>query len=543
MGQFLLHTKSSEYEGPTSFNGRTSKSDFNAAINYAEAKEMDFYRKFNCSSLQQFLSKIKELLAGAQKDREVLMRFQNVNIQTLMSKELGNVGLGHNNIKVISHINTKGLKIPLSFNSKQSNGLFEIISSVDGELNVGIEPKASAIKAFLNAITNDPSIQEAANISGTNFKVEATKNEKSLSTSMRKIIGSLGTNDLVSINLQGVNGSLTEESILTPRLSKNKNGFAWTASELNKLKEINPDKYNQIVNNIQSTLDRLMDGASNELRQAFNEIYGRIDVVSLLGKKGKLYQSIMGGMGEFGTMLWMRYFEIKLTNSGLPKTPQIEAVGQQLRYGKESAVDIKFLENLGIQVKNYNTAITKSVSTSRPLADVPNEPLQKYLANCAFNSSIPYNEGNVIQYIANNIGEFLNLTISDVLSGASDNTVSFYAIGNNLIPASVVYKSMVEPIVNGEGGNTSGIRITGINPIGSDADFGSVWEDSDGRHYMATHEGYAIYVGKPYHATGPQDFEQGPKIAEMYGRLLGRITIQANIHFSAMISSGSYTLL
>ena len=279
MGQFLLHTKSSEYEGPTSFNGRTSKSDFNAAINYAEAKEMDFYRKFNCSSLQQFLSKIKELLAGAQKDREVLMRFQNVNIQTLMSKELGNVGLGHNNIKVISHINTKGLKIPLSFNSKQSNGLFEIISSVDGELNVGIEPKASAIKAFLNAITNDPSIQEAANISGTNFKVEATKNEKSLSTSMRKIIGSLGTNDLVSINLQGVNGSLTEESILTPRLSKNKNGFAWTASELNKLKEINPDKYNQIVNNIQSTLDRLMDGASNELRQAFNEIYGRIDVV------------------------------------------------------------------------------------------------------------------------------------------------------------------------------------------------------------------------------------------------------------------------
>lgn len=543
MGQFLLHTKSSEYEGPTSFNGRTSKSDFNAAINYAETKEMDFYRKFNCSSLQQFLSKIKELLAGAQKDREVLTRFQNVNIQTLMSKELGNVGLGHSNVKVIAHINTKGLKIPLKFQSKHNNGMFEVTSTVDGIINVGIEPKASAIKAFLNSVTNDPSIQEAINISGTNFKVEATKNEKSLSTSMRKAIASLGTNNLVSINLQGVNGSLVEESILTPRLPKNKNGFAWTVKEISNLKETNPTKYNQIIGSIQSTLDRLMSGASKELRQAFNEIYGRIDIASLFGKKGKLYQSIMGGMGEFGTMLWMRYFEIKLTELGLPKTPQIEAVGQQLRYGKESAVDIKFLQNLGIQVKNYNTAVTKSVSTSRPLADVPNESLQKYLVNCAFNSSIQYNERNVIQYIANNIGEFLNLTISDVLSGASDNTVSFYAIGNNLIPASVIYKSMVEPIVNGENGNTSGIRITGINPIGSDASFGNVWEDSNGRHYMATHEGYVIYTGEPYHARGPQDFEQGPKIAEMYGRLLGRITIQANIHFSAMISSGSYTLL
>ena len=543
MGQFLLHTKSSEYEGPTSFNGRTSKSDFNAAINYAETKEMDFYRKFNCSSLQQFLSKIKELLAGAQKDREVLMRFQNVNIQTLMSKELGNVGLGHSNVKVIAHINTKGLKIPLKFQSKHNNGMFEVTSTVDGIINVGIEPKASAIKAFLNSVTNDPSIQEAINISGTNFKVEATKNEKSLSTSMRKAIASLGTNNLVSINLQGVNGSLVEESILTPRLPKNKNGFAWTVKEISNLKETNPTKYNQIIGSIQSTLNRLMSGASKELRQAFNEIYGRIDSASLFGKKGKLYQSIMGGMGEFGTMLWMRYFEIKLTELGLPKTPQIEAVGQQLRYGKESAVDIKFLQNLGIQVKNYNTAVTKSVSTSRPLADVPNESLQKYLVNCAFNSSIQYNERNVIQYIANNIGEFLNLTISDVLSGASDNTVSFYAIGNNLIPASVIYKSMVEPIVNGENGNTSGIRITGINPIGSDASFGNVWEDSNSRHYMATHEGYVIYTGEPYHARGPQDFEQGPKIAEMYGRLLGRITIQANIHFSAMISSGSYTLL
>lgn len=543
MGQFLLHTKSSEYEGPTSFNGRTSKSDFNAAIHYAETKEMDFYRKFNCSSLQQFLSKIKELLAGAQKDREVLMRFQNVNIQTLMSKELGNVGLGHSNVKVIAHINTKGLKIPLKFESKHNNGMFEVTSTVDGIINVGIEPKASAIKAFLNSITNDPSIQKAINISGTNFKVEATKNEKSLSTSMRKAIASLGTNNLVSINLQGVNGSLVEESILTPRLPKNKNGFAWTVKEISNLKKTNPTKYNQIIGSIQSTLDRLMSGASKELRQAFNEIYGRIDIASLFGKKGKLYQSIMGGMGEFGTMLWMRYFEIKLTELGLPKTPQIEAVGQQLRYGKESAVDIKFLQNLGIQVKNYNTAVTKSVSTSRPLADVPNESLQKYLANCAFNSSIQYNERNVIQYIANNIGEFLNLTISDVLSGANDNTVSFYAIGNNLIPASVIYKSMVEPIVNGENGNTSGIRITGINPIGSDASFGNVWEDSNGRHYMATHEGYVIYTGEPYHARGPQDFEQGPKIAEMYGRLLGRITIQANIHFSAMISSGSYTLL
>lgn len=543
MGQFLLHTKSSEYDGPTSFSGQTSKSTFNAAISYAESKEKDFYSRFGCNSLQQFLSKIKELLAGAQKDREVLMRFQNVNIRTLMSKELGNVGLGHSNVKVIAHINTKGLKIPLKFESKHNNGMFEVTSTVDGIINVGIEPKASAIKAFLNSITNDPSIQEAINISGTNFKVEATKNEKSLSTSMRKAIASLGTNNLVSINLQGVNGSLVEESILTPRLSKNKNGFAWTVKEINNLKETNPTKYNQIIGSIQSTLDRLMSGASKELRQAFNEIYGRIDIASLFGKKGKLYQSIMGGMGEFGTMLWMRYFEIKLTELGLPKTPQIEAVGQQLRYGKESAVDIKFLQNLGIQVKNYNTAINKSVSTSRPLADVPNESLQKYLANCAFNSSIQYNEGNVIQYIANNIGEFLNLTISDVLSGASDNTVSFYAIGNNLIPASVIYKSMVEPIVNGENGDTSGIRITGINPIGSDASFGHVWEDSNGRHYMATHEGYAIYVGKPYHATGPQDFEQGPKIAEMYGRLLGEITIQANIHFSAMINSGEYVLL
>lgn len=535
---FVLHPKASMYDGGTISGSGTKLSQdaqrIQDLVDFAKAQEARFYAEFGCNSYEQFQQLMKDLINEVQQDKKCLENFHNANIKNILAQYMGKTGLALAPTEVIATLTTEGIQIPFNIKQSANAGFFKITITGEGQIKIGMKPNASNLKRLVNDISRDFQKEQKAR----QFRPGQTKYENQISTQLKSAIesqmGKNGGEALYTLDMTGVGGSTETIGFFDSGVEYNP--FQMSAKQLKEWKKEDPAQYQAAIDKMgpeikNIILTKVMTGASPELLQVFEKTWNRVDVASLFSTGNNLYAGIVGSMGEFGTGLWFDYISLKLKSKGI-KSSRVEFLGQLLdkTSGRQGAVDLAFLNNIGVQVKNINTIAHETISTSRPLSAIPDESFQKYMANASFNTGIPYNETGAINYVKDHAEDFLNLALTKSNYGAQTSGVSFYAVGPHFVPASAVFASVVQALVE------TNVSIGGMGE-------GVYHGDGDQR------EGHPMKAIANQHAhpahqppTGPESFTPGSALSGDYQSLLHSITVKIEINMHSIISSGSYNV-
>lgn len=447
---------------------------------------------------------------------------------------MGKTGLALQPTEVIATLSATGIDIPYHIRQSVDAGFFKITITGDGHIKIGMKPNASNLKRLVNDISRDFQKDQKAR----QFRPGQTKYENQVSSDLKSAIesqiGKSGGEGLYTLDMTGVGGSAEAVGFFDSAVDYNP--FAMSAKQLRDWQKENPALYQEAINKMgpeikNIIINRVMTGASPELIQVFEKTWNKVDVGSLFASGNNLYAGIVGSMGEFGTGLWFDYISLKLKSKGV-RSSRVEFLGQLLdkTSGRQGAVDLAFLNNLGVQVKNINTIAHETISTSRPLSAIPDESFQKYMANASFNTGIPYNEAGAINYVKDHAEDFLNLALTKSNYGAQTSGVSFYAVGPHFVPASAVFASVVQALVE---------TNVSINGMGEGVYHGD-GDQREGHPMKAIAKQHAHPAHQP--PTGPESFTPGSALSGDYQSLLHSITVKIEINMHSIISSGTYNV-
>ena len=231
--------------------------------------------------------------------------------------------------------------------------------------------------------------------------------------------------------------------------------FNYSQSEIEKMnKNQIEDLRNKILDFLEKDLQ--IGSGSGTLQIAANKVINATimpkltDLTFFAGGSGSGWiDKTVGALGEFRAAVFFEYLAMKCPNKNLADHIT-EIIGNKTgQNSQQYHSDLQILGSFGIQVKNYNNAFLYN-GTERtvrvalhPMEVSPlmkDEEMVSYIINSYFNASIPaVDTGDLQSFFEANALELLNLDLPTNIQVPA--RVSFYLVGNSLIPGSEIIRN------------------------------------------------------------------------------------------------------
>lgn len=421
----VLHTNASKYGPNYTFNSNNLKS--NAEYTVLEQKEKELYSKFGESNFEGFMKKIRQLLGDSQ-DRKCIANFEANNLYKKIARFANkNAFIFDEEVKII-------------INSKDVNTKVKILKNLPKGVTV------SGDSIYFSGIYNAESVKSMLNkLFSTHFR-----SQKEVMDYVDSFVDGMMRKGELTIQVLSKESKGKDEYV--EYVKNTIPNFPWGATKddvdkaivLGKESEIYAE-FEKAVEKIKSfILNDLCSGASEDLRRAAEEVWDehfreQFSAARFFagGKTEKFISGVQGALGEFQTALIYKYLFKRINEAGLAKI-----VGNIYKNGEQIKSDIKILDSIGIQVKNYTFGEEiRDISTNIHTKDL-NEyfgstDFLTFLANYFFNSTYQETHQTTFMdlkaYLGNYLGELMNMAVSSKL----EDKVTFYFIsGKYFVPAS-----------------------------------------------------------------------------------------------------------
>ena len=428
----VLHT-SSYYASEAINLDLTKERHEKSSLSILLSKEKELYNKLGVSSYQEFITELRKLFNGP--DREVIKRFEANNLQKSLSQfALSNNYLFNEDVRFI--FNFDNSKIDLAGLKLKSNAM------ISGE------------PIYLNF--NPAEIREVLNryFLYHNFKKGNTNWTKNLDG----FISELVAKDILKIETQNASTSRFEEVVNINSIPN----FPWgvtkkdieLAKELGKESEINQELQRACIHIKDYIFYTLGAGASQEMMSAISRVWQRNFSIKQNnpasffsgGTKSNFISGVQGALGEFQTAVIFEFLAIKKMSDAFANI-----IGNTYKNGEQARTDVAIFNKLGIQVKNVSSFLSgDKMSLIRDLSTTmhPSKFAQylsngqsflDFLANYYFNISYQGQNQSQIEAIKQWLGEYLGELMNMAMNDAVEDTVTFYMIGGQfLVPCSAI---------------------------------------------------------------------------------------------------------
>ena len=395
-------------------------------IQNLKTKENAFAQRFGYSTIEDFIRGVREILKMNPNDMRALQRFTSNNLQKYLNQfRLTNANMFINQ--------------PITLRLQGSSARIGELLNIHGGSN-GVTWSISSPNIVILAEWDTKIIKDITNkLASTHFN----KQSENIDYLINFLTSSANENIKIEVGNK-------KESINEFIINNSFSPFELKPSELKRMAQTDP----QLVSNLKTRIDDFINntlcaGASSEFLQAVQTVAGQkftsLESLSFfMGGKGWSTHAL-GAFGELSTAIMFQYIANKTPNKIM--ATQISAIlGDQLNsYGQQLHTDLEIFKAFGIQVKNYGSATDfktgaeKTVNVHLHPSEIASlgasEGVVDYIVNSYFNTSISkYPEESLNTFFEAHASELLNL---DFNANIPDQ-VSFYMIGANFIPGSVI---------------------------------------------------------------------------------------------------------
>ena len=396
-------------------------------------KEREFYQKFGCNDYASFKKLIQGLFStDYQNDLQVLQNFSSDNLRRHLHQQF------HNETVMLEG---KPVQLVLSNNKQLSGKINEWLNQIQGHISSDsftIDYKTQS-QITLDIVWNTATVKKVINLlQGTHFIHSTGTSRDAASEELMKYIRA--NPDLISVT--------TQDSNAQP-VTFRSGPFQYTIDELRAMDLAGDTKaLQEISNKIQNFIFNVLGaGASSYMQQAFRDVWrqkmgSNLLNISFFTGGEKWITNVVGALGEFQTAVFFQYISHRLPQLGLGNEITKIIGNETNNYKQQFHTDIQFMEALGIQVKNYNGAITREgQERTVQVALHPSEvgslardvDITEYIINSYFNTSVEKIPDSVYaEFFRAHADELLNLNLNPNIP----DQVTFYMIGGNFIPAS-----------------------------------------------------------------------------------------------------------
>lgn len=483
----VLHTDHTKFSGSylkgSEERGNYDKidnitNDFNDAYDYALKQEKKFYQKFfEVDTFEQFIGKLKEIFGGAEQDGKRIAKLGNYNLTGLLDND--EVTLSQNLTYEII-IESTSEKISDAFRYKAEN----LMVSIDDELWLDIDDKPKAAKEIANLIRKN--LEEFTKTSRGHFTEKSTlvflkkwmleeagKTVVTAGTSVIKEFGDTGVKLKISNRNEKTADGKAQEPIQIAidyplmlekpseikKLLKDPEARAETMETLRKI-------YGRFYKFLVKTLN---DGScvinghnilSDAFKKAWQKNAGTVEAfIDSMMVGANLSAGLKGVLGEFQADIIFEYMNIACEVTD----PKLGRIVGGITGGKrgQPRTDYQILEELdgdigpliaGVQVKNYNDSMMKSIDINTDLGLIaPNlgDGFTDTLVNAQFNKDIASmagtGTGTIDKFLKRYLGKYfwkgMNLNVGKDLD--PDHTNTFYLTqGTTIVPASTIIQTI-----------------------------------------------------------------------------------------------------
>lgn len=430
LGQLgVLHTNSAYMGSAPSLPQLTEDARLNRLkiqIQNLKAKESAFAQQFGYSSIEAFIKGVREILKANPADMKALQQFSSNNLQ----KHLDQFRKINANMLINQPIH-------LVLQGDEAN-LAKLMNAHGG--NEGITWSIEAPNEVILAEWNTKVIKDIVNkMSGTHFQRESS-NINNLVSFLRS-----SASNAIKVEVGGKHESI-DEFLVNHSISP----FELKPNELKEIANANPQLVEELKLRINNFIyNDLCNGATSEFKNAVETVMGQkinnlSDLSFFMGGRGWSTQAL-GAFGELQTAIMFQYIANKTPNK-IMAAKISSIIGDKLNnYSQQFHTDLEIFNAFGIQVKNYGSATDfrtgaeKTVNVHLHPSEVASlgasEGVVDYIVNSYFNTSIPhYPEASLNAFFESHASELLNLDLDVNIP----DQVSFYMIGANFIPGSVI---------------------------------------------------------------------------------------------------------
>ena len=263
-------------------------------------------------------------------------------------------------------------------------------------------------------------------------------------------------------------------------------------------------------------------------------------------EKGGNVSAVAGAFGEFQAALLSNYIKVVLQHSRLPQAIISETINQN----EQPKVDVTFLKDIGVQVKNYNPFTSGSKSdffkseihptklVRYPDFNVNQTDFFDFLTNYFFNSTYQNQNTGKFSALEDRLGDYFAEILSLDLSAEITDTVTFYYIsGQYLVPGSELLAMAYSSIVGGL--DRSNVSITGPGPAGSDEDFKFI--NKAGIHHQPFSKWWEI-TGYNKHDKVPTFMPTSQNLTEYNNLINSKISIRTGFHYKSIEGLSRFSL-
>lgn len=395
-------------------------------IRNLKIKEDAFAQRFGYNTIEDFIKGIRDILQMNPADMKALQQFSSNNLQ----RHLEQFKRANSNMFI-----NQPIKITLKGDSEKLGKLFNAHGG-NGSINWSI----SSPDTLILAQWDTKLIKDYVNkLSGTHFHTGSESTDLLIDFLTNK------ATDMIQVSVGNQQESI-EEFMVNHAVSP----FELKPSDFKKLVQNNPQLAEELRARITYFVQNdLCAGASQEFKNAVQTVAGQkftdlSTIAFFMGGKGWSTQSL-GAFGELQTVIMFQYIANKTPNKIMAaKISQL--IGDQLNnYSQQLHTDIEIFNAFGIQVKNYGSAfdyktgMEKTVNVNLHPTEIASlgasEGVVDYIVNSYFNTSIAkYPEADLNAFFESHASELLNLDLNVNIP----DQVSFYMIGSNFIPGSVI---------------------------------------------------------------------------------------------------------
>ena len=459
-GNTTLHTNYN-YFRPNLFlknvqEGLSALNMIQGDIKTLEAKELEFYKKFNKNSYEEFMIFLRKIMNSS--DGEYLRKASNENVRKILLSE----------IKKRTGSDLTSVNVDIVVDGE------DVAKKLDniGDLIVG------SIKRNGMSTSGKPKFSVSGNIQTMKqiFNRLASKNLNPRSINAEAITKLLSEKDVAGLLDIQIGGQSTSTKEFSQMIKFRPYPWGYTNSEISQALKNDEGGYvrqelNEAIVDIWNTVYEYFGGNAgtqeyrNALITTLNTVLPRGDYnIFLVG--ANVENGLLGAFGEFGTALLIQYL-YQLTGGQVDKAVA-EVVGQSL--GKQ---DVKIFDKFGIQVKNYSIEQGQAGAYTRRAIEVNQHPSEMaeyfegntesftgFLANFFFNGDIQRKYLSAIYDLEDTLkseltAQLLRFAIADI-----GDTVCFYNISQQFfVPASRIlrfYQEQAESLkvhISGDSGD------------------------------------------------------------------------------------------
>ena len=530
----LIHTDSAYAPGLdiSITQGNYSLTDlYDAAYDNLRTAELAFYHHFykDVDSIDEFIHRLRDLFAEAEKDAAYLKRFTNANLSKYIPNSLDFYFNQNYRIKVTGDIN----KIALSFKGESCY--------MEGDLYITISPEnARLIKHILN---------EGLNRRGNN---RFQDNDK-ITQNLVDILSLNKTNGLFQIiagnnPTQPKNQEFDITAVSKKEYTKKnlddlfKSNDPAKKEQLSQLRMEARKSLNEMKNFLFSQLPPNDESGKNPMREAVEEVWK--EIFPSMGEdvllrnfffEGKNYaKSLLGQGGEFYNEVLIRYLAKKTDNPVLSKI-----IGSIVEGGQQPHSDLQIMIEVGadiappnFQTKNVKGTKRIEVKTNASLIQPNFGPgMTSALVNYYANTDYETAKGDIITEVKDLLQErffqAMNLNVAPKLDDMQTNTFYFVG-GDKIIPGSEI----IQDIQNLGQEERPRFDISGdkVSPSLSNEEYEKNFTE------------YFYWKYSKGHNIGPENMIPTPKNPPAFRKAATSISIKTSFDVSALIDSGRFTI-